>query len=133
MAKEKVICDTDVLIDYFDEKNSRHVETIKILEKNIILDNVMLSSISKMELILGATNKADLHRINRDIERLNITLINYEINEHAIFLLQKYSLSHGLSLPDSLIASTSIVTGFELFSYNVKDYKFIEKIRLYKF
>lgn len=133
MAKEKVICDTDVLINYFDEKNSRHVETIKILEKNIILDNVMLSSISKMELILGATNKADLHRINRDIERLNITLINYEINEHAIFLLQKYSLSHGLSLPDSLIASTSILTGFELFSYNVKDYKFIEKIRLYKF
>lgn len=133
MAKEKVICDTDVLIDYFDEKNSRHVETIKILEKNIILDNVMLSSISKMELILGATNKADLHRINRDIERLNITLINYEINEHAIFLLQKYSLSHGLSLPDSLIAATSIVTGFELFTYNVKDYKFIDKIRLYKF
>ncbi len=133
MAKEKVICDTDVLINYFDEKNSRHVETIKILEKNIILDNVMLSSISKMELILGATNKADLHRINRDIERLNITLINYEINEHAIFLLQKYSLSHGLSLPDSLIAATSIVTGFELFTYNVKDYKFIDKIRLYKF
>ena len=27
MAKEKVICDTDVLIDFWDAKSKRHIET----------------------------------------------------------------------------------------------------------
>lgn len=35
MAKEKVICDTDVLIDYFDATQKRHQETKLILEQNI--------------------------------------------------------------------------------------------------
>jgi len=36
MAKEKVICDADVLIDYFDVTQKHHQETKLILEQ--ILD-----------------------------------------------------------------------------------------------
>jgi predicted nucleic acid-binding protein len=35
MAKTKVICDTDVLIDYWDTSNSRHLKTKEILENHI--------------------------------------------------------------------------------------------------
>ena len=132
MAEKKIICDTDVMIDYFDESNSRHIGTASILEKEIKLDNIVLTAVTKMELLLGATNKSDLSKIVKEINRFNIALINDEISIKALELVQKYSLSHGLRLPDSLIAATSLVSGLELFTHNTKDYIFIDRIVLYK-
>ena len=132
MAEKKIICDTDVMIDYFDESNSRHIRTASILEKEIELDNIVLTAVTKMELLLGATNKSDLSKIVKEINRFNIALINDEISIKALELVQKYSLSHGLRLPDSLIAATSLVSGLELFTHNTKDYIFIDRIVLYK-
>ena len=57
MAAERGICDTDIIIDYFDEKQKRHEETKSIIEQKIGFQNILISSITKMELILGATNK----------------------------------------------------------------------------
>ena len=65
MAKTKIICDTDILIDYWDTSNSRHTRTKEILENHIGLNNVVPSAITKMELLLGATNKADLNQLNK--------------------------------------------------------------------
>jgi predicted nucleic acid-binding protein len=48
----KVVCDTDVLIDYFDESKPRHLDTVRELEENISLDNVLISAVTKMELII---------------------------------------------------------------------------------
>ena len=45
-------------------------------------------------------------------------------------LVEKYSLSHKLSLPDALIAATAIVYGIELFTLNQKDFKFIKQVKL---
>jgi predicted nucleic acid-binding protein len=54
-VEKKIIADTDVLIDYLDESKSRHDNTVIILEnKNIIIS---ISSITVMELIVGAVNK----------------------------------------------------------------------------
>ena len=39
--------------------------------------------------------------------------------------------SHGLHIPDALIAATAICGGLQLLTYNVKDFKFVEGIRLY--
>ena len=127
MATEKVICDTDVIIDYYDKKNIRHLAT------RYIVDNSILSAVSKTELLTGATNKEDLERINREIAHFHIAQIDTEISKCSLSLLQQFSLSHGLAIADSLIAATSIILDYQLFTYNIKDYKFIDKIRLYKF
>jgi predicted nucleic acid-binding protein len=66
------------------------------------------------------------------LHRFNIALINDDISEKAIGLLQDYRLSHGLTLPDCFIAATSIVTDIELFTYNIKDFRFISELKLYK-
>jgi hypothetical protein len=73
-----------------------------------------------------------LNKINKAIGRFNIALFNDDITLKAFALLQKYALSHGLTLPDSIIASTAIVTGLELFTYNIKDYRFISELSLFK-
>ncbi len=104
----KVICDTDVMIDYFDESKPRHADTVRELEENISLDNVLISAVTKMELILGATNKRELNVINKKLSRFSILLINQEITSLSISLLQAYRLSHGLAIPDCLIAASTI-------------------------
>ena len=131
MAKKKVIYDTDVMIDYLDVSKKRHASTKEVLDKEILLDNVVLSAITKMELLLGTTNKADFNKINKKLNRFNIALINNDITLEACELLQTYRLSHGLALPDCLIAATAKITELALFTYNTKDYKFIAGLKLF--
>jgi predicted nucleic acid-binding protein len=120
MAKKKIICDTDVMIEYWDAAKPRHATTKLTLEKSVELDNVVLTAITKMELMLGAINKTDMGRITKRLNRFNIALINNDITLQAFELLQKYRLSHGLLVPDSIIAATDLITGLELYTTTQK-------------
>lgn len=131
MAKKKIICDTDVMIDYWDNTKSRHIVTKSILEESIELDNVVLSAITKMELMLGAASKSDMTIITKKLARFNIGLINNEITIQAFDLLEKYRLSHGLLLPDCFIAATALTADLQLYTYNTRDFKFISGLKLY--
>ncbi len=132
MAKSKIICDTDVMIDYWDKSHPRHASAKSELEKNVELDNVVISAVTKMELMIGAVNKSDMKRITKKLSRFNIALINNEITLLSFDLLQSCRLSHGLSLPDSLIASTAMVTNLERFTFNIKDFRYIPNLKLYR-
>jgi len=132
MASKKIICDTDVMVDYWNVKNPRHLATKKILEDSIGFDNIVLSAITKMELLVGARNKSDLSKINKNLDPVFIALINNEITQASFSLIQKYTLSHGLALPDGMIAATAIITGLELFTYNLCDYQFIPELVLFR-
>ena len=44
----------------------------------------------------------------------------------------QYALSHKLSIPDAIIAATALYYDIELYTYNVKDFRYIDGIRLYK-
>jgi predicted nucleic acid-binding protein len=131
MGEKKVICDTDVIIDYWGEKNHRHVSTKMILENSVGVENIVISAITKWELLAGATNKTEMEKINKRLFPISVFLLNNDITNEAFKLQQKYYLSHNMTLADCLIASTSLVTGFELFTYNTKDYKYISRLDLY--
>jgi hypothetical protein len=45
--------------------------------------------------------------------------------------MEQYSLSHKLSLPDALIAATALVYDVPLYTMNLKDFRFIPKLKLY--
>jgi predicted nucleic acid-binding protein len=111
MAAQQVICDTDVMIDFWEAKNQRHDKTKKIIEETIGIDNVILTAITKIELLAGAINKADSIKISKKLSRFNIELINSEITLKAFSLIETYGLSHGLALPDSFVASTAMEMG----------------------
>jgi predicted nucleic acid-binding protein len=132
MAARQVICDTDVMIDYLDSKHVRHIKTKETIENNIGIDNIVLGGITQIELLLGALNKRDQLEIKRSISRFTVIYINEDINLKARSLIETYALSHGLALPDSFIAATSIASDLQLFTYNVKDYKFIRDLTLFK-
>ncbi len=44
----------------------------------------------------------------------------------------KYSLSHNLDLPDALIASTAIIYDLELYTLNLKHFRYIDNLKLWK-
>jgi len=132
VEKGKIICDTDVLIDYFETDKIRHVQTKEIVEDVIELDNVTLSIITKMELLTGAFNKAELRLLNKNIHRLNILLIKPEISLIASELIEEYNLSHNLAIPDAKVAATAMYAGMDLFTYNQKDFRYIKGLRLYE-
>lgn len=47
-------------------------------------------------------------------------------------LMEGYSLSHKLSLPDALIAATALVHDLELYTLNSKDFRFISTLKRYQ-
>jgi len=127
MEKKLVICDTNIFIEFY-KGNS---EIIKNLHK-IGKDNIALSSVTAGELIFGAFNNAELKNIKKDINELKVFHINERISKNFIDLMYKYSLSHNLDLPDALIASTALCSNIELYTLNLKHFKYIEDIRLWK-
>ncbi|MBN2746924.1 MAG: PIN domain-containing protein [Bacteroidales bacterium] len=70
--------------------------------------------------------------MNKDIANLNLLNINQKTCEIFLELMTKFSLSHKLALPDGFIAATAIASDIELFTLNIKDYKFINELKLYK-
>ena len=133
MEKELILCDTDIMIDYWNTKQPRNLVTVSKINIEIGLNNVVISAITKLELLAGVANKKNLDLLNNKLSRFNIALINNETTIKAFELMVKYRLSHGLALPDCLIAATAIINNFELFTYNQKDFKFISSLKLYKF
>jgi len=132
MAKIKVVCDTDVMIDYWDVSSKRHSQTKTIIEEKIGLDNVVISAITKMELLMGANNKTEESIIKKKLGRFNIALINNEITTLAIELFETYRLSQGLAIPDCFIGSTARILNLELFTYNLKDFRYMSKLKLFE-
>ena len=122
---EKIILDTNILIEIL--KNN--TDTIKEVEK---YNHHYISSITKMELFYGARDKKELEKLNDFVSLFTVIPINEAISNLAEDLVYKYAKSHTLDIPDSLIASTSLYFGYNLFTYNKKDFKYIDNINLSK-
>jgi predicted nucleic acid-binding protein len=130
-AQSVVICDTDVLIDYWNEGAARHAEVCEVIESMIGADKVTISVISWLELLRGVQDKSHQTRILKRLHHLSVLMLNDAISRRSMELMRQYHLSHGLQIPDGLIAATALVTGLPLYTFNVKDYRFIEGLRLF--
>ena len=121
-----ILCDTDIFIEAF-KNNTLATGSLR----RIGFQNIALSAITLMELYFGALNKRELVKIKSRLKKLEIINLDQKITETAINMIERYAKSHGLHIPDALIAATAICRGLQLLTYNVKDFKFVEGIRLY--
>lgn len=121
-----VLCDTNIFIHAFNG----HPSTIEQL-KRIGLHNILLSSITVMELYQGMGNKQELAIMRKKLVFYDVVQIDKRISEKAIELIAEFKLSHGLQIPDALIASTAVSYDLPLFTYNLKDFSFIPAINIY--
>ena len=128
MGQEKVVlCDTDVIIEFY-RNNSEIISELKIIGQQ----NIAVSIVSAGELIFGALNKKELTKIKKDLANLAILDLDKKTSDVFLDIMGKYVLSHKLALPDGLIAATAMSNDIELYTLNLKDYKFIDGLKLYK-
>jgi len=121
-----VLCDTDVMIEFYRGNPEIVTELKKIGQQNIAI-----SYITAGELIYGAFNKRELAKLKKDIEHLVLLDIDSKACGIFITLLSTYALSHRLAVPDGFIAATAMACDVELFTLNKRDFRFIEGLKLY--
>ncbi len=125
MEKKLVMCDTNIFIHWFNNHN----ETINRIEK-IGLDCIVVSIITVMELVEGVDNSEQLNKLKKKIKNYHMIGFNNKVSELSLELVEKYKLSNNLQIPDAIIGATAIVHKIPLFTYNIKDFKFMPNIKL---
>ena len=121
-----LLCDTNIFIEVFRQNAVIRAELEKIGRNNIAVSDITLG-----ELFYGAINKAELTVISNDLSQISVLHINEEISQMAVNMVEQYCLSHKLDINDAIIAATAIYHNIELFTLNVKDFKFIHNIKLH--
>jgi predicted nucleic acid-binding protein len=120
------IFDTDILIDV----GRGNAGAISFLRSQSDLAQLAVSTITTMELIVGCRDKIELQNVSRFLARFAELPINEQISDAAVDLVSRFRLSHGMLIPDSLIAATALHHDADLITGNHKDFRFIPGLRL---
>ncbi|MEI6057324.1 MAG: type II toxin-antitoxin system VapC family toxin [Lentisphaerota bacterium] len=118
-----MLLDTNILIEVF--KGNK--EIFDALQKE---NDLCISSITSMELYFGALNKPETTKIQKALRAFRVVHLNQEISIKAIELVETYSKSHGLMIPDAIIAATAIIESTSLKTLNKKDFRFIKELNI---
>ena len=119
------LCDTCILIDYLRGKQEAYNRLSTDRRKGL-----GMSSVTYMELMVGALNKREVSVIKKAFSDFEIVDISMPISIKARMLIEKFAKSHGLLIPDALIAATALELGVPLCTANVGDFRFIPDIIL---
>ena len=121
-----ILCDTNILIEFFKD-NAQIVLELRQIGQN----RIGISHITQAELYFGALDKSELKKMKRHFLLLCQFPVNLSISKRFLHLMEGYSLSHNLSIPDALIAATALEHMLELYTLNTKDFQFIPGLMLY--
>ncbi len=120
------LCDTNILIEFY-KNNPSVIQELR----NIGQNQIAISAITQAELYYGALNKAELRKIKQHLALLQSLPVDSTVSDKFLELMETYSLSHKLAIPDALIAATAIVHSVEIYTLNLKDFRFIKGLTLY--
>jgi len=122
-----ILCDTNILIDFYKNRSDIIGELHQLGYQQLAI-----SCITQAELYFGALNKNELHQIRGHLSLLELIPVTEPISSQFIELMEKYSLSHKLTIPDGLIAATTLVHDYELYTLNTRDFHYLPGLQLYK-
>jgi len=111
--------DSCIVIDYVNGK-------IAIDEEDKA--NYYINSIVEMEVVVGAKNKREPATINKKISGFMILDIEQDIMEFASKLLNRYALSHNMTIYDAIIAASCMMYNMPLVTYNKRDFRFLDMV-----
>ena len=113
------IVDTDILVDVLREVTAA-ITFLRDAERY-----VTVTAITQMELIQGSRNRAELRRVEQFLRRFAVRGLSELIGGIGVSLMRQYRLSHGLLLPDALIAACALEHGVTLYTKNVRHFRII--------
>ena len=119
------LCDTCILIDY--------LKGVIDIQQKLLKDRKQglgMSSVTYMELMVGALNKREAGIIKKAFSDFEIVEISESISARARNLVENYAKSHGLLIPDALIAASALELQIPLYTANIRDFRFIPDLSL---
>lgn len=91
--------------------------------------NCAVDTTVSLEFLQGA-KKSRLGKADKFLNRFELIPFTPAVSHTAIRLIRKYAHSHGLRMPDSLVAAAAIENRIPLLTLNIKDFEFIDDINL---
>lgn len=119
-----ILCDTDVLIEYFHGEK----KTVEELD-HLTFERVAISPVTIGEIYFGM-HKRETTKTKDLLSKFNVFHFDKEISRRFIDLMLGYK-ELGLKIPDAVIAATALACQVDLYTYNRKDYSFIKGLKLY--
>ena len=121
-----ILCDTNILIEFYKGR-AEVIETLSAVG----ISNLAVSVVTVGELYYGARDKRELRSLCEHLALLRQLLIDTDISVLFLGFLEKYSLSHKLSVPDALIAATAVRHSIPLYTKNIKDFRYLPGLTFY--
>lgn len=115
------LIDTNVFSEVF-AKNQNIIDFIETLDAYI--DTTIY-----IECLQGSKSNSEKRLIRNLLDTFGLLPLTETVSAKAIELIDRYSNSYGLLLPDALIASSSINANLTLVTYNIDDFKFIDGLK----
>jgi predicted nucleic acid-binding protein len=118
------LIDTDILIDAARGR----ADAAAFLTTQRSAGGLPISIISAMELVVGCRNAAELGQLQQFLQQVAIIPISPAISQAAYHLVESFFLSHGLLIPDALIAATALEEGLLLYTKNTRHFQMISAL-----
>jgi predicted nucleic acid-binding protein len=90
--------------------------------------SLFISVISAMELVAGCRDQTEVAKAQVLIAGFDLLHLSPIESAEAYALLLAYGKSHGLSIPDALIAATAVANGLELATDNERHFAMIPQL-----
>ena len=123
-----MIFDTDIII-WIQRGNKKAAASVDSDDERCI------SILTYMELLQHARNKEQQAVVKKYLNEMGFTLlpVSENIGHRASIYIEEYSLSHGISANDAIIAATAVENHQVLVSGNNKHYKPIRDLMFQRF
>ncbi|MEK6751347.1 MAG: type II toxin-antitoxin system VapC family toxin [Chloroflexota bacterium] len=121
-----ILCDTNILIEFYKGR----AEVVEVFSA-VGVSNLAVSVVTVGELFYGARDKRELRSLREHTSLMQQFSIDEEVSTVYLGLLEKYALSHRLSIPDALIAATALRFAMPLYTLNIKDFRYIAGLSIY--
>jgi len=126
MAKEIIVADTSLFIDYFRKQKKEKTVLFLLSEKY----EIIISVITKLEVMIGVNNEQKVFWSNVFETATIVGLQEFEIDIATDLLKQLKKENKLIGLSDVLIAATALSRSLKLSTLNTKLFERIEKLKL---
>ena len=117
------VIDTDVLIDAMHGIPN----AITFLDEQQEV-GIQVSIISAMELVAGCRNKVEITELEKFLKKITCLPVTATASKIAYQLVKSFYHSHGLHLPDALIAATALESDLTLYTRNTRHFRVIPQL-----
>jgi predicted nucleic acid-binding protein len=119
---DKLLIDTDVLIDYLRGQS----ESVQYLEN--LTDFLLVSAITIAELYAGVREGKERKALDEFVRVFEVVPVSYEIAVKGGLYRRDYFKSHNVGLADAIIAATSEIKNASLVTLNQKHFSMLVNV-----